>query len=131
MYNIVTLCIGYHAESHHVVGNKLFDPTYSKFLQFTPDKYDRDPKYWNQTEPIWITASKQGLKTASSFWIGSEVFDRETDMFINYDSNYKIEERCDEVVNWYKKFNIDFGTLYIGDVYDAGWFHSVKFFFLN
>jgi hypothetical protein len=103
-----------------VVGNKLYDPTYSIFLQSTPDKYNRDPKYWNKTEPIWITASKQGLKTASSFWIGSEVYDRETDLFVNYDKDYKLEERCDEVVNWYKKFNVDFGTLYIDDVYNVG-----------
>ena len=99
---------------------KIYDPTYSKFLQFTPDKYDKDPKYWNTSEPIWITASKQGLKTASSFWIGSEIFDAETDLFLNYDLAYKLEERFAEVVNWYKKFDIDFGALHINDIYDAG-----------
>jgi hypothetical protein len=99
---------------------KIYDPTYNYFLQLTVDKYNRDPKYWNASEPIWITASKQGLKTASSFWLGSEIYDAETDLFLNYDPAYKLEERFIEVANWYKKFDIDFGALHINDIYDAG-----------
>ena len=62
----------------------------------------------------------QGLKTASSFWVGSEVFDRETDMFLNFAPNYKLEDRLLEVVSWFSKFNIDLGLISITDVFDAG-----------
>jgi hypothetical protein len=107
----------------------------------TQEKYDRDPKYYNKSETIWLTASKQvlnyfsrdknlnlilknldfkGLKTASSFWIGSEIFDRETDLFLNYASNYKLDDRIGEVVSWFSKFNIDLGFLTITDLSDAG-----------
>jgi alkaline phosphatase D len=118
--NYVSMASGFYPENHNVVGDKVYDPVYKKYLSFTQDRYDRDAKYWNQTDMIWMTAAEQGLKTASSFWIGSEVFNRETDLFLNYDATYKIEDRCLEVVNWFKKFKIDLGFLTITDLYDTG-----------
>ncbi|MBZ9648557.1 ectonucleotide pyrophosphatase/phosphodiesterase [Sphingobium sp. 3R8] len=32
-----------------------------------------DPYWWNEAEPIWITAEKQGVRTATMFWPGSNV----------------------------------------------------------
>ena len=33
-------------------------------------------QWWNESEPIWLTAKLQGLKTASSYWVGNNVYGR-------------------------------------------------------
>jgi len=113
-------------------------------MQLSPSNYDVDQKYWNQTEPIWITADKnvrkyttnnnrckmclkwkfhlyqKGLKTASSFWLGADVWYRESDLFLAYDQTFKFEERVKDIVSWYKKFDIDLGTLFFNEPYQTG-----------
>ncbi|WP_176591025.1 ectonucleotide pyrophosphatase/phosphodiesterase [Sphingobium sp. EM0848] len=32
-----------------------------------------DPYWWNEAEPIWVTAEKAGIRTATLFWPGSNV----------------------------------------------------------
>lgn len=32
-----------------------------------------DPYWWSEVEPIWVTAEKQGVRTATMFWPGSNV----------------------------------------------------------
>lgn len=32
-----------------------------------------DPFWWNEVEPIWVTAEKAGVRTATMFWPGSNV----------------------------------------------------------
>jgi predicted AlkP superfamily pyrophosphatase or phosphodiesterase len=32
-----------------------------------------DPFWWNAAEPIWVTAEKAGIRTATAFWPGSNV----------------------------------------------------------
>ena len=32
-----------------------------------------DPYWWNDAEPIWVTAEKAGIRTATMFWPGSNV----------------------------------------------------------
>mgnify|MGYP003135596594 FL=1 len=32
-----------------------------------------DPCWWNEAEPIWVTAEKAGVRTATMFWPGSNV----------------------------------------------------------
>lgn len=58
---------------------------------------------------------KKGLKTASFFWTGSEVWTRHPDVFMTYTNSYKFEERCEEVLNWFEKFEMDFATLYFNE----------------
>ncbi len=32
-----------------------------------------DPFWWNDSEPVWVTAEKAGIRTATMFWPGSNV----------------------------------------------------------
>ena len=32
-----------------------------------------DPFWWNEAEPIWVTAEKAGIRSATMFWPGSSV----------------------------------------------------------
>ena len=60
----------------------------------------------------------KGLKTASLFWTGSEVFTRSPDIFFLYDiysNRYSFEDRCDKAVKLLKKLELDFVTLYMNE----------------
>ena len=34
-----------------------------------------DPRWWDEAEPIWVTAERAGMRTATMFWPGSEAAD--------------------------------------------------------
>lgn len=62
------LFAGLYEESHGIIGNVMYDPEFNE--NFTTRS--TESKWWNGGEPIWITAVKQGLKSATYFWPGSE-----------------------------------------------------------
>lgn len=67
-YSIAT---GLHPGSHGITNNKFWDP--ERQARYSPD--DRPTVAdgsWYGGEPIWVTAEKQGLLSASYFWVGSE-----------------------------------------------------------
>jgi predicted AlkP superfamily pyrophosphatase or phosphodiesterase len=113
--NHFTLVTGLYMESHGITGNSFFDPNYNQSVNLLRDSNAMDIKYWNGSEPIWETAKRQGLKTASFFWTGSEVWGKNPDIFMAYNNRISFESRCDEIVNWFAKFELDFATLYFNE----------------
>lgn len=69
--NHYTLATGLYPESHGVVGNTFWDPTLQAEFFYTDPERSMDPKWWNG-EPFWVTAEKQGIRTAIHMWPGSE-----------------------------------------------------------
>ncbi len=66
-YSIVT---GLYPEHHGIVANSMQDSVLGHFaIGDTPAT--RDGRWWFG-EPIWVTAEKQGVRSASYFWPGSE-----------------------------------------------------------
>lgn len=70
--NHFTLATGLYPESHGVVGNTFWDPEVKEEFYYTDPTRSLDPKWWNG-EPFWVTAEKQGLRTAVHMWPGSDV----------------------------------------------------------
>ena len=66
-----------------IVGNRIYDPATNQMINLLGDPNSLEPQWWNQTEPIWLTAKQQGLKTAASFWPGSEVWPRTPGLYIS------------------------------------------------
>ncbi|UZK69196.1 ectonucleotide pyrophosphatase/phosphodiesterase [Sphingomonas sp. S1-29] len=71
-YAIVT---GLHPDRNGIVANRFEDPT-------RPDEVftmaNLEPYWWDQAEPIWVTAEKAGIRTATMFWPGSNSKVRDT-----------------------------------------------------
>ncbi len=65
-----TLVTGLVPDRHGIVSNNIDDPTGARppFTLATDD-----PGWWNAAEPIWVTAEKAGIRTATMFWPGSNV----------------------------------------------------------
>jgi alkaline phosphatase D len=60
-----------------------------------------DPKFY-EGEPIWVTAEKNNIQTASYFWVGSEAPIKNTypTRWKRYDHDFPFDSRIDSVVNW-------------------------------
>ena len=97
-YSIATGC---YADKHRIISNTF----YSKELDRVYSMYDRstitDSAFYG-VEPIWVTAEKNGLKSASYFWVGSEAVGKTPSIYKNYDSSVPFTARIDSVVSWFK-----------------------------
>jgi predicted AlkP superfamily pyrophosphatase or phosphodiesterase len=65
-----TLVTGKRPDRNGIVGNSMEDPRRPGEV-FT--MASEDPFWWNEAEPIWVSAEKQGIRTATMFWPGSNV----------------------------------------------------------
>jgi predicted AlkP superfamily pyrophosphatase or phosphodiesterase len=71
--NHYTLVTGKRPDHHGVVNNTMTDPAIPG-VTFTLSNRAavEDRRWWDQAEPVWVTAEKAGVKTATMFWPGSE-----------------------------------------------------------
>ena len=65
-----TLVTGKVPDHHGIVGNRMEDPARpGETFTMASD----DPFWWNAAEPIWVSAEKAGVRTATMFWPGANV----------------------------------------------------------
>ena len=116
--NHYTLVTGLHPDHHGIVGNSFVDPKLGKFTMA-----NTETGWWDQAEPIWDTAERAGLTTATMFWPGSETtvngvhptYHRAFDQAVTGD------QRVDQLLTWMDATpRPDFATLYFDTVDTAG-----------
>ncbi len=96
-----TMATGLHPDKHGILVNRFYAPD----LDADFNKGDRstveDGKFYGG-EPIWVTAEKQNMKTATFFWVGSEadVQGIRPTYWKRYDHNFPYEQRLDTVIHW-------------------------------
>ena len=98
--NFYTLATGLYPDHTGIVNNTFYDaPSGVTFSMSSPAA--KEGKWWGG-EPIWITAGKQGLKTASMFWVGSEapVQGQHPTYWMDFDSRIQFESRVVQVLSW-------------------------------
>jgi predicted AlkP superfamily pyrophosphatase or phosphodiesterase len=68
--NHYTIVTGLYPGHHGIVANVMADPSFPmRFTMSAPTA--RDARWWGG-EPIWVTAIRQGLRAAPTFWPGAE-----------------------------------------------------------
>ena len=62
-----------------------------------------DPQFYGG-EPIWNTAERQGVRTASFYWVGSEVplESGQPSIWKPFDKSVPFSDRADSVISWLK-----------------------------
>ncbi len=65
-----TVVTGLRPDRNGIVGNRMEDPAHPG-MTFTMQS--EEPFWWNAAEPIWITAEKAGIRSATMFWPGANV----------------------------------------------------------
>lgn len=116
--NHYTLVTGLHPDHHGIVGNSFIDPVLGKFSMARTES-----GWWDQAEPVWDTAEKAGLITATMFWPGSEttVHGVHPTYFKAFDQAVTGDQRVDQLLAWMDATpRPDFGTLYFDTVDTAG-----------
>ena len=51
--------IGLHCENHGMVGNYMYDSDTGKTFLIGTNKDQSNPVFWDDGEPLWVTAEKQ------------------------------------------------------------------------
>ena len=97
-YSIVT---GMRAESHGLVGNRFWDPARNEGYSMS-DTLDVWDDSWYRGEPIWVTAEKQGMRTASYFWVATEaaISGVRPSYWKRYEGRTPNRARVDSVLSW-------------------------------
>lgn len=96
--NHYTLVTGLRPEHHGIVNNWFHDPV----LQADFGKSNRETVWWDGGEPVWITAEKQGLRSAVYMWPGCDAVvrgRRATDV-VGFSKDPTPDERVDAVLAW-------------------------------
>ncbi|HET6631733.1 MAG TPA: ectonucleotide pyrophosphatase/phosphodiesterase [Rhodanobacteraceae bacterium] len=122
--NHYTLVTGLYPDHHGIVNNTMYDPKLGKFSLGIRSAVS-DGRWWSEGEPIWVTADKHGLQTATMFWPGSgaEIHGWRPDHWLPFDDSVTASQRVDQVLQWLDLPDgqrPDFLTLYFDAVDHAG-----------
>jgi len=96
--NFYTIATGLYPEHHGIVSNA----SYSRADDEVMARADHGNSKWWGGEPIWSTAEKQGVKTATMFWLGSEaeVAGARPSIWLPYQHTKPFDERTSEALEW-------------------------------
>ena len=122
--NHYTLVTGKHPDNHGIIGNAMVDATLGRFSLGNAAAVT-DRRWWDGAEPIWVTAEKAGLVTATMFWPGSEaeIGGVRPTYWTRFDQTLSGDARVDQVLAWIDQPEAgrpDFATVYFDVVDTAG-----------
>jgi predicted AlkP superfamily pyrophosphatase or phosphodiesterase len=122
--NHYTIVTGLYPAHHGIVGNSIRDTTIGYTFTIRDTAAVRDPRWWGG-EPIWVTAQRQGRRTAAYFWPGSEapIGGMHPTWYRRFDPKVPNRERVDQVLSWLRlppDSAPALVLLYMGDVDEAG-----------
>lgn len=99
--NHYTLVTGMRPATHGIVQNQFFDPDFEAWFGIGAHPAARDGRWWGG-EPIWLTAQRQGQRTACMFWPGSEadIHGQHPDTYLRFDDRLTPVDRVNQVLTW-------------------------------
>jgi predicted AlkP superfamily pyrophosphatase or phosphodiesterase len=128
--NHYTIVTGLRPDRHGIVDNSMVDAARPD-VTFSLGNATQalDPFWWNGAEPLWATAEKAGIRTATMFWPGSEVAigDRRPANWLRFDENISGAQRVETVIDWMRRPAANrpqFVTVYFDTVDTAGHDHG-------
>lgn len=97
-YSIVT---GLYPGNHGIVANYIYDRARNDTFTISNKRKVGDGRWWGG-EPIWVTAHKAGLRSASMFWPGSEapIQGVRPNHWLSYDDKMPHQARVDTLLQW-------------------------------
>ncbi len=100
--NHYTVVTGLYPQNHGIVENNVYD--FGTTFSMSKRAEVQNPRWWGG-EPIWVTAEKQGQRTASYFWPGTETAIQGTMPWISRQYNGDVPNtfRVDRVLSYLDK----------------------------
>ncbi len=101
--NHLSIITGMYPEHHGIISNHFWD-YFNNTHYSLGDSNAVKNAIWYKGEAFWETAERQGIKTASYFWPGSEVSlpYRHPTYYYKYEHLKPYRERVDGVIDWLK-----------------------------
>lgn len=123
-YSLVT---GLPPAAHGIVGNEF--PAGDRWYAIR-DRAAVEDGAWYTGEPLWVTAERQGMVTASFYWVGSEadIQGLQPTHWRRFDGDTPATARVDQVLAWLAEpagTRPRFITLYFEEVDDVSHWHGV------
>ncbi|MFW5974748.1 MAG: ectonucleotide pyrophosphatase/phosphodiesterase [Bacteroidota bacterium] len=102
--NHYTMATGLYPDHHGIVNNSFYDPVAGREYAILKRDAVKDGSFYGG-EPVWVTAEKQGVKSATYFWVGSEAAVQGIMPSITkyYDASHAYGSRVDSVMSWFSK----------------------------
>lgn len=99
--NHYTLATGLYPDHHGIINNSFYAEDLGGIYRMGDRTMVGNPSAY-AGEPIWLTAEKQGLKSACYFWVGSEapIGGVHPSYWNKYDESVPYIERVDQVISW-------------------------------
>ena len=122
--NHYTLVTGLRPDHHGIVSNNMIDPRRPGVRFSLGDaRQALDPFWWDEAEPLWVTAERAGIRTGTVFWPGSEVaiHDLRPSDWLRFDAEVTNRQRVETVLDWMRRpaeIRPAFVTLYF-DIVDT------------
>jgi alkaline phosphatase D len=99
--NHYTIATGLYPDHHGLVNNSFYAPDLDLVYRIGDRTMVSNGAFYGG-EPMWVTARRQGMKTASFYWVGSEapVQGIQPDYWKAYDDEVPFGDRVDTVLKW-------------------------------
>ena len=103
--NHYAIATGCYTNKHKIIGNefsKIFDNENIERYSYKNKTTVQDAK-WYGAEPIWVTAEKNNLISATYFWVGSEapIQGFYPTYYKNYKNGVNPKDKVDQVIEWF------------------------------
>lgn len=124
--NHYTLVTGLRPDRHGIIDNNMEDPRIPGVVfRLSDKKVVADPRWWADATPLWVTAERAGVRTATMFWPGSDVEIQGTwpTDWLPFDQSMPTVARVDQVLEWMDKPSAErpeLVTLYFDEVDTIG-----------
>lgn len=122
--NHYSIATGLYPQHHGIVENNIYDPVFKAVFTLSDRKAVEDGRWW-LGEPIWVTAEKQGQRSGSVFYPGTEgeIAGKRPSFWKKYDEATSNDVRVDTILSWLdlpRHQRPTFLALYFSDPDDAG-----------
>jgi predicted AlkP superfamily pyrophosphatase or phosphodiesterase len=101
--NHYTIVTGLYPGNHGLVDNEFYDPALDVHYTMKNKEVVTNKNFYGGT-PLWQLCRQQGLRSASYFWVGSELKEENLhpDYYFPYDQSVPNEDRVAQVIDWLK-----------------------------
>ena len=100
--NHYTLATGLYPAQHGIITNVMYDTLWKETFRIGAGSPSTRQGKWFEGEPVWVTAEKQGKKSATFFWPGSdaEIQGVRPTYRKVFDPTISYEARIKQVLEW-------------------------------
>ncbi|PZU61197.1 MAG: alkaline phosphatase family protein [Sphingobium sp.] len=104
--NHVSLVTGQRPDHHGIVDNAMRDPRKPGVTwKITDPLVNRDGFWWEEAEPVWVSAERAGIRTGVLYWPGSDnsINGTRPSIWFPYDAAITSAQRVDTALDWARR----------------------------